>query len=196
MKTKFVLASSSESRILILKQMLITPDLIVSPDIDESPVNKELPKNLSERLARQKCLSVAENIEDGIIISADTVACAGRRILDKSLSDECVRKSLILLSGRRHKIYTSVFGILKKNGKIVAKKQKTGFSIIKLKKLSCEEIEEYVATKHGIGTASGYRLEFGYIEKFIKFISGSISNIKGLPIFETNIIIKYLENKI
>jgi septum formation protein len=196
MKTNFVLASSSQSRILVLKQIGITPNLIISPDVDENPLKQELPKNLAERLAKKKGLVVSEKIDDGIIIAADTVACVGRRSLDKSLSDEDVRNSLIFLSGRRHKIYTSVFGILKKGGNIVATKQKTGSSIIKIKRMSKEEIDEYVDTKHGINTASGYRIELGYIEKFIEFMSGSVSNIKGLPLFETNNIIKYLENKI
>jgi septum formation protein len=196
MKTNFVLASSSQSRILLLKQISITPNLIISPDIDESPLKQELPKNLAERLAKKKGLMVSEKIDEGIIIAADTVACVGRRSLDKSLSDDDVRNSLIFLSGRRHKIYTSVFGILKKNGNTVATKQKTGFSIIKIKRMSKEEIDEYVETRHGINTASGYRIELGYIEKFIEFMSGSVSNIKGLPLFETNNIIKYLENKI
>ncbi len=196
MKTNFILASSSQSRILVLKQIGITPNLIISPDVDESPLKQELPKNLAERLAKKKGLVVSEKIDDGIIIAADTVACVGRRSLDKSLSDEDVRNSLIFLSGRRHKIYTSVFGILKKNGNIVATKQKTGSSIIKIKRMSSKEIEEYVDLGHGINTASGYKIELGYIEKFIEFMSGSISNIKGLPLFETSNIIKYLENKI
>jgi len=196
MKKNFILASSSQSRILVLKQIGITPNLIISPDVDESPLKQELPKNLAERLAKKKGLVVSEKIDDGIIIAADTVACVGRRSLDKSLSDEDVRNSLIFLSGRRHKIYTSVFGILKKNGNIVATKQKTGSSIIKIKRMSSKEIEEYVDLGHGINTASGYKIELGYIEKFIEFMSGSISNIKGLPLFETSNIIKYLENKI
>lgn len=192
--TSFVLASSSNSRILLLNQIGITPDLIISPDVDETPLKHELPKNLAERLAKKKCIAVAKKIDDGIIIAADTVACVGRRALEKSLSDEDVGNSLIFLSGRRHKVYTSVFGILKKNGNIIATKQKTGFSIIKLKRLSKDEIDEYVETGHGINTASGYKIELGYIEKFMEFISGSISNVKGLPLFETNNIVKYLEN--
>ena len=86
--------------------------------------------------------------------------------------------------------------MISKNGNIIATKQKTGSSIIKIKRMSSKEIEEYVDLGHGINTASGYKIELGYIEKFIEFMSGSISNIKGLPLFETSSIIKYLENKI
>lgn len=185
-KIPLILGSSSQSRIMLLNQINVAPDVIISPDIDESPKKKEMPNQLAFRLSMQKAISVSEKVNDGYIIGADTVACLGRRILEKSLTDDDVRKSLEMLSGRRHRVYTGISVVKKISGKIEAQRSKIACSIVKLKRFTKSEIEEYVETKHGINTASGYKLELGYIEKFIQFMSGSVSCIKGLPLLETH----------
>ena len=68
------------------------------------------------------------------------------------------------------------------NQKIV--RQKIVTSILKFKKLSTQEIDYYVSLKEGIGKAGGYAVN-GYAEAFLSFVSGSFSNIVGLPLYET-----------
>jgi septum formation protein len=102
---ELILASSSPSRKALLESIGIIPDRITPANIDEAPKKGELPSDLASRLAVDKGLKVAESVDNGIVISADTVSACGRRVLAKAHNDDEVRECLRLLSGRRHKVY-------------------------------------------------------------------------------------------
>jgi septum formation protein len=57
-------------------------------------------------------------------------------------------------------------------------------STVKFKYLSNADIEYFCSTNEGIGKAGGYTLT-GYAESFVSYLSGSFSNIIGLPLCET-----------
>ena len=101
----------------------------------------------------------------------------------KAATKDDIRKSLELLSNRRHRIYTGVCIIKKDNSEYKVLKRLVK-STLKFKKLSKKEIDYYCSLEEGIGKAGGYTIS-GYAESYISFISGSFSNIVGLPIFET-----------
>lgn len=183
MKTPLILASASPARLELLKQVKITPDLIIPADIDETELLKETPARLAERLAFEKAMVVSKKIKSGIIIGADTVPVAGRTIMRKAETDQDVRNSLKFLSNRRHRIYTGVC-VIKKTGSEIKISKKVVKSILKFKKLSDEDIEYYCHLKEGIGKAGGYTVS-GYADSYIQYISGSFSNIIGLPLCET-----------
>lgn len=183
MQLSIILASASPARLALLRQVGIEPDQIIASDIDETEHKGETPKNLALRLAKEKALAVAAPLANCVIIGADTVPVAGRQIMRKAASEQDVRESLQLLSQRRHQIYTGVC-VLKKdhNGtKVLGRVVK---STVKFKKLSEKEIDYYCALGEGIGKAGGYTLT-GHAESFVSFLSGSFSNIIGLPLFET-----------
>ena len=118
MNLPIILASASPARLKLLKQINIIPDQVIAADIDERSKRGELPQKMAERLAKAKATKVAEGIRQGIIIGADTVPVVGRSIMRKAANAEEVRKSLILLSQRRHRVYTSVC-IIKKDTEII-----------------------------------------------------------------------------
>lgn len=182
-KLPIILASSSETRLKLLKRINIIPDKIIASNIDESEKDKELPRNLAIRLAGEKALTIANMNEAAIIIAADTVVAMGRRILPKALTKEEVIFCLKLLSGKRHRVYTGVSVLLKENDKIINRK-KLVTSIVKFKRLTAQEINFYAQTDEGINKAGGYSI-FGFAESFVQFISGSYSNVMGLPLCET-----------
>ncbi|NRB10658.1 MAG: septum formation inhibitor Maf [Rickettsiaceae bacterium] len=183
MKLPIILASSSKSRLNLLKQIGIIPDKIIPADIDECSKPKELPPRLASRLAFEKATKIANNFNQGIIIGADTVPVIGRTAIGKAETDEDVRRSLQLLSQRRHRIYTAVCVIYKNEG-VTRTSQRLVKTILKFKKLSDKEIDYYCGLKEGLGKAGGYSVA-GYAGSFIAFISGSFSNVIGLPLFET-----------
>lgn len=179
-----ILASSSPARLLLLKQINITPRQIISPDIDESEMKGEKGYELSLRLAREKAEHVAKAVESGFILSADTVVTVSGRILHKATNDDMVRSYLSILSGRRHCLYTSVCVIKKNNSEKAIFSIKTVESKIKFKRLTSCEIEHYIKLGEGINKAGGYSID-GYAGSYISSISGSYSNIVGLPLYET-----------
>ncbi len=185
-----ILGSSSVARLEILKKIGYNPDFVISPEVDETPLKKETPKNLSIRLARLKGLKIAELKPQDVVISADTVVCLGRRVIDKCLSDEEVRDAISTLSGRSHRVYTTVCITYKNKQRL-----KTSETRIKFKRLTKEEIENFVKTGEGIGKAGGYTIG-GIAESFILGVSGSISGVMGLPSYEVLTLIRPLKDNI
>ena len=61
---------------------------------------------------------------------------------------------------------------------------KTITTAVKFKLLSKEELESYLEAEEWNGKAGGYAIQ-GYAGIFVKWMSGSYSNVVGLPLFET-----------
>ena len=181
-KTEFslVLASASPRRLQLLRQVGIIPVLVDPADIDETPKFKELPGKLAVRLAKTKLDTVAYKYSNQWILSADTLVACGRRILSKPADEADARQKLELLSGRRHRVITSVC-VIGPSGKF---NQKSVTTRVLFKRLHQEEIEFYIRTGEWRDKAGGYGIQ-GQGARFIQSINGSYSNIVGLPLFET-----------
>ena len=175
----FILASSSKRRLELLSQIGVKPDLILSPNIDEKIFSKELPHIYVKRMSLEKNRVFQPKYPESIILTADTVVSVGRRILPKTMDINKAEECLKLISGRRHKVFTS-FTLHTPNNSL---KTKTIQSIIKFKRLHPDEISYYLASKEWEGKAGGYAIQ-GIAASFINFISGSYSNIVGLPLAE------------
>lgn len=187
MHLPLILASSSKSRLKLLHQISITPDYIIPHTIQETALPKENIKDIIQRLAYEKALDVTRSVGQGIIIGAHTVTVIGRSIVKQPKTTEDIKKTLELLSNRRHRVYTSV-SIIKKDRSGYKTISKLVKSIIKLKFLSKTEINYYCELHEGINKKDGYIIKniiSGYGESYISFLSGSFSNIAGLPLCET-----------
>lgn len=185
-KALLVLGSSSPRRLDLLKTVGITPDIVQAPDIDETERRGELPKALVMRLSKEKNEALHALHKGKIILTADTVVVASRFILPKAETREDFLTCMKYLSGRRHRVMTSVT-ICDMIGKM---RHKLVTSIVKVKRLSSKEIDSFYHTDEWKGKAGGYALQ-GYFGQFIEFMSGSSSSIIGLPICET---VKMLES--
>ncbi len=188
MEKNLILASASPARLKLLEKIAIIPSAVIPADIDESEHRGELPRNIASRLSKSKAEKIASAIEDGYILAADSVAALGRRTLPKALDDDMVRYCLEKQSGRRHSLYTGICIIKKESGKITGKSHKIVVSRIKFKLLTKQEIEHYVSLGEGINKAGGYTIS-GYAESFVEFLSGSHSNVIGLPLYETRMML-------
>lgn len=173
-----VLASASPRRLALLAQIGIVPDRIVSPDIDEKPLPRELPRVHAQRLARAKAAAVAAS--GCYVLAADTVVGVGRRILPKADTDVEARACLALLSGRRHRVITAVV-VLAPDGK---RAERVVQSVVAFARLTEQQVAAYLASDEWRGKAGGYAIQ-GRAAAFARFLSGSYSNVVGLPLFET-----------
>ena len=183
MDLPIILASASPNRLNLLKQIGIVPTKVIPADIDETEKPREKPVHLAGRLAVEKAKAIASIVDLGIIIAADTVPVVGGKIMRKASNEDEVRECLRLLSNKRHQVYTGVCVIRKAHNELKLAK-KTVKSIVKFKNITPLEIEYYCQLGEGIGKAGGYTIG-GYAESFVIFISGSFSNIIGLPLYET-----------
>lgn len=173
-----ILASASSRRLQLLAQIGVIPDRIFAPDINEAPLSGELPRECARRLARAKAATVPDS--EYLVLAADTIVAVGRRILPKAETPEQAQTCLLLLSGRRHRVVTAV--TLRHPRKPRAERLVS--SVVSFGTLSETQIRAYVETGEWRGKAGGYAIQ-GRAASFIKFLSGSYSNVVGLPLFET-----------
>ncbi len=176
---RLVLASASPRRRLLLKQIGIEPDDIIATEINETARPGEKAEHLALRLAIEKAKAV--KAKAGLILAADTLVVAGKRILGKAQSAEEAVMFLTLLSGRRHRVISAI-ALSLPDGTI---RSKTVTTIVGFKRLSMEEKTAYVNCGEWQDKAGGYAIQ-GMAESFIKFIHGSYSNVVGLPLKETS----------
>jgi len=174
------LASASPRRRELLAQVGLVPDAFDQADLDETPLPNELPRAHAVRLARAKAVSCASRHPGAFVLTADTVVACGRRILPKPEDEETARRCIELLSGRRHRVI-SVVVVVTPEGRL---ENRLVTSIVTFRRLTQDEIGDYVATGEGLGKAGGYAIQ-GFAARFIRAIRGSYSNIVGLPLFET-----------
>ena len=174
-----VLASSSPRRRELLARIGVVPARVASPDIDETPLKGERPRDYVARLAAAKALAV-ERAAGEVVLAGDTTVAVGRRILEKPTDEGDLRYMLGLLSGRRHHVYSGL-GVVGADGRPRVRVVDTtvGFKV-----LSADDIDWYVESGEGMGKAGGYAIQ-GRAETFVRFLSGSHSNVVGLPLFET-----------
>lgn len=176
----FLLASASPRRLALLEQADIKPDQVVPADIDETPLPRELPSAYAKRIAETKAQTVAARHKNALILAADTVVAVGRRILPKAETQDQAEACLKLMSGRRHKVITAI-SIISPKGQ---QKTRLVTSVVQFQRLSTADIAAYLATKEWQGKAGGYAIQ-GQAATLITFMSGSYTNIVGLPLHET-----------
>jgi septum formation protein len=182
---RLILASASPRRLDLLARIGVVPDEIIPADIDESIPKGELPRAHALRLASEKAEAVAERHPQALVLAADTVVAVGRRILPKVEDEVTLRACMKLLSGRRHRVLTGV--ALAAPGHPL--RTRVVETMIAMKRLSDEEIDFYAGHGEWRGKAGGYALQ-GYGEVYVRYISGSYSNVVGLPLAETRNLLK------
>jgi septum formation protein len=180
---RLVLASASPRRLELLARLGVTPDAVTPADIDETPGKGELPVPYAERMAAEKAAAAAQ--PGSIVLAADTVVAAGRRILPKTDSEEEARTTLTLLSGRRHRVLSAVTCVAPDG----TARHRLSTSIVSFKRFSDAELDAYLASGEWRGKAGAYAIQ-GRAEALIRFLSGSHSGVMGLPLYETRTLLR------
>lgn len=168
-----ILASGSPRRHELLGSLGIEFRVVVS-NIEEV-LNQELP--IEEQvmdLAKQK--ADALNIEDELILAADTIVVIEDEILGKPKDEEDAYRMLRRLSGEVHYVYT---GCCLKNGddyKLFYDETKIVF-----KELTDQVIWDYIKTTEPMDKAGAYGIQ-GLGGELIERYEGDFYNVMGLPI--------------
>jgi septum formation protein len=178
---KLILASASPRRLDLLRQVGIEPDLIVPADIDETPLKAETPDKHALRLAIGKAQAVAAHHPGAFILGADTVVGCGRRILPKAEDEATAARCLALISGRRHRVLGGI-ALIAPDGRIGTRLVE---SAVIFKRLSTAEMASYLASGEWNGKAGGYAIQ-GRAAAYIRFMSGSYSNVVGLSLYDVH----------
>jgi septum formation protein len=178
---KFILASASPRRLDLLRQIGIKPDRVDPAEIDETPLKAELPQHHALRLATAKAEAVAARHPAAFVMAADTVVACGRRILPKAEDRASAERCLALLSGRRHRVLGGI-ALIAPDGRRATRLVE---SAVTFKRLSAAEIGDYIASGEWSGKAGGYAIQ-GRAAAYIRFVSGSYSNVVGLSLYDVH----------
>ena len=175
---RLVLGSGSPRRKELLGQIGVVADDIRPPDIDETPIKNELPRPYCARMAIEKVRAVQAD-DDDIVLCADTTVALGRRILGKPENAGEAAQFLLAMSGRRHRVITAV--AVRRGARVW---EKDVVTTVRMKNLSDEELNAYLATGDWQGKAGAYGIQ-GPAGALIPWISGSFTAVVGLPLAET-----------
>ncbi len=182
------LASQSPRRRELLQQVGVRFRVLV-PDVNEAPLAREAPEAYVARIARIKAevawMRIAERrMKRYPVLAADTAVILGRRILGKPVTDAAAQAMLKALSGRTHRVLTTIAMAYENRLQLA-----TSISKVKFRRLSDAEIKRYVASGEPHDKAGGYGIQ-GLAATFIAHIEGSYSGVMGLPLFETARLLK------
>lgn len=172
------LASKSPRRRKLLKQLNLKFRSF-SVDIDESLHKKENPSDAVIRLSKEKLESAKNIIENGIIITADTIVVLGKKIIGKPIDRKDAFSILKLLSGKTHIVYTGYSVYNSYNGKTITEYEKTE---VTFRTLTDIEIKEYIKGGSPMDKAGAYGIQDDFGAVFIKKINGCYYNVVGLPL--------------
>jgi septum formation protein len=189
---RIVLASSSPRR-RELFNFLHRPFDCDVPDIDEIRQSNERAEGYVLRLANEKALAVATRQSDEcLVIGSDTLIRCDQEVMEKPLDFEHFQKMMRQLSGRTHEVLTSV-AVCHWNGQsLVASESTLVTTRVEFALLTTDDIESYWATGEPQDKAGGYGIQ-GYGGKYVKRIEGSYFAVVGLPLYETEQLLRMFE---
>ncbi|MEW5738310.1 MAG: Maf family protein [Myxococcota bacterium] len=181
---RLILASASPRRRELLSLLGVAFE-IEAADVDESPRAGEPPGAYVERLAREKAGAVAARQPGAVVLAADTSVVVDGEILGKpgASADEGARM-LRRLSGRVHQVMTGVSFSSSLPGRPSSSGAVVVTTDVSFRPLSDAEIAWYLSTGEGQDKAGGYAVQ-GHAGVFITSLTGSSSNVIGLPLAET-----------
>lgn len=174
---RLILASTSPRRREILG-LLGRPFEVIAPEFDER-ISTHL--SIGEEVlqfAVGKARSVAAKHPESIVIGSDTMIQLDGEKIGKPLDAADARRILRLLSGKAHKIYTSV-AIIDGIGGPGLRKIET--VVLKMRELSADEIESYVATGESLDKAGAYSIQ-GQGRNLIAAMEGDYLAAVGMPL--------------
>jgi len=172
-----VLASSSPRRSELLAQSGL------EFEVDSLPVEEDLnpgvdPLKLARDISSRKALAVAARHAGSLVIAADTFGVLDGKFLGKPQTAQQARDMLGKLSARKHTVISGFTILDTATGKAVSRAVKTE---VFFKKLSTDEIEDYVGTGEPLDKAGAYAIQ-GLGKKLVRRIKGDYYNVIGLPL--------------
>ena len=176
-KNPLVLASASPRRKRLLKETGL-PFRTLACDIHEQGTWED-PPAMACSLAEKKAMTAYSRAKNHWVLGADTIVVLRDKILGKPLDHEDARSMLSLLSGKEHEVITG-FSIINPAGLIAHTEHVS--TIVGIKDLSDTEITAYIETGESIGKAGAYAIQ-GIGAFMVKDITGSYSNVVGLPVY-------------
>jgi septum formation protein len=171
-----VLASASPRRKTLLEAAGLSFEIVES-GIDEIRREDESAIDFAMRMAAEKALNVSARRPDALVLAADTIVECDGQILGKPADPADARAMLQTLSGNTHTVVTA-FAIASES---TIADSLSVISRVTFRRLSSDEIAEYVASGAPLDKAGAYGIQDAGAG-FIARVEGSRDNVMGLPV--------------
>lgn len=173
----FILASTSPRRAELLS-LLPVKFTVIASDATEVAYEHLTPLEVCQLNAHRKARTVAKKIPDALVLGADTLVFLDGKIFGKPRTLAEAEQMLWQLQGRTHQVVTgvSLIHLRRHQEKIFAASTDVLFH-----PLNRAQIKNYLSKMNPLDKAGAYAIqERG--ELIIAEISGSFSNVVGLPV--------------
>ena len=179
-RRRIVLASASPRRRELLQQIGL-PFEVLPGAVPEHGRSEADPVTLARALAEEKAQDVAQRVDDGLVIGADTIVVADGRVLGKPSDAADAARMLRLLSGRTHQVITGVAVADCRAGRALRTEVDHATTDVTFLPWTEEDIAAYVATEEPLDKAGAYAIQ-GYASILVGGICGCYFNVVGLPL--------------
>ena len=172
-----ILASASPRRSQLLASMDIEFEVVPS-HVEELIDGYDFIPDLCEANARIKAEPIADMHPECLVIAADTMVYLEDTFYGKPTDIDDAHRMLTRLQGRTHQVTTGL-SLIYHNEEI-----SKSFSVITnvtFLSLDAGQISEYLAKIDPLDKAGGYAIQ-EHKQMIAKRVSGSVSNVVGLPV--------------
>ncbi len=176
-----VLASGSPRRQALLCTMGLHFEVIPSTVAEPGPEPDEDPSRYACRMACLKGQEIADRHPDSVILAADTIVVRDRAVLGKPRDARDALDTLLSLTGREHRVITGICLLHKRRKTTLSQAVST---TVTMPEQDRETLKAYVATGEPMDKAGSYGIQ-GVGGFLVSTITGSYSNVVGLPVHET-----------
>lgn len=172
-----ILASASPRRSLLLGEQGV-PFTVVPSDAEEIHDENLTATELCQVNACRKARAVAKQHPDCLVVGADTLVTLGTRLYGKPADMAEAERMLSELQGQTHQVVTGVCLVQAR-----AHRQRVFAELtdVTFRPLDAAQIRRYLQAVPTLDKAGAYAIQESG-EKIISEISGSYSNVVGLPV--------------
>jgi len=132
-----------------------------------------------ESMAYLKAMATIEahGLAEGLVLGADTAVELGGRLIGKPADEADARRILSHLSGSEHCVLTGLALV-----DLPSRRRRLAHDVtrIRMRTMSPQEIDAYVAGGEALGKAGAYALQ-ETADRYVEAIDGSRTNVVGLP---------------
>ncbi len=173
---KLILASGSLGRRQLMERAGYSFE--VKPANIDEPTEARLGdcRQYVGELAWLKAQAVANTVDDGIVIAADTVGWQHGKVVGKPDDEADARRIITALAGTTHELWTGVC-LWVRPGDVQICWQEV--SRVQMKAMTADEIEAYLKTRKWVGCSGAYAIQMPHDP--LLTVEGSVSNVIGLP---------------
>ena len=175
---RLILASQSPRRRQLLTQAGFDFEVQAPDDsVEMGACSRCSPEEFVLESAMLKAHAIASQVDEGLVLAADTVAECQGEILGKPVDRDHAERMLRLMSGKRHRVLT---GICLWHRPTNCKLSKLEQTVLTMDHLADAQLEEILETDNWIGKAGGFGYQDGL--DWLHLETGLESNVVGLPV--------------